>query len=144
QTDGQRGVRGREGRGEGEQSGPLRAHGTPAVSGSAKRGNAKMTGSPPQEWFEMADLRRRRFATAVWVPLRASETVDPQGEYARPKSREELLCVGSIAFPPASRMQAEKLGWSDLGLMHSGGPYAFKDKPYKPAEVYQHRDGEDL
>lgn len=103
-----------------------------------------MTSSPPQEWFEMADLRRRRFATAVWVPLRASETIDPQGEYGQPHSREELFCVGSIAFPPASRAQAEMLGWSDLGLMHSGGPYAFKDKPYKPAEVYQYNDGEDL
>ena len=92
----------------------------------------------------MADLRRRRFATSVWVPLRGSETIDPQGEYGRPKSREELFCAGSVAFPPASRAQAEKLGWSDLGLMHSGGPYAFKDKPYKPAEVYQYRDGEDL
>ncbi len=28
--------------------------------------------------------------------------------------------------------------------MHSGGPYAFKDKPYKPAEVYQRNEGEDL
>jgi hypothetical protein len=28
--------------------------------------------------------------------------------------------------------------------MHSGGPYAFKDKPYKTAEVYQYNDGEDL
>jgi hypothetical protein len=92
----------------------------------------------------MTDLRRRRFATAVWVPLRASETLDPRGEYGQPHSREEIFCAGSIAFPPASREQAEKLGWSNLGLMHSGGPYAFKDKPYKPAEVYQYNDGEDL
>jgi hypothetical protein len=97
-----------------------------------------------QQWFEMPDLRRRRFATAVWIPLRASETVDSEGQYGQPDSHEELFCAGSVAFPPTSRLLAERLGWSDLGLMHSGGPCAFKDKPYKAAEVYQCNDGEDV
>jgi hypothetical protein len=99
---------------------------------------------PMQRWIEMPDLRRRRFATAVWVPLRASETIDSAGRYGQPESREELLCAGAIAFPPTSRLLAETLDSHSLGLMHSGGPCAFKDKPYKTAEVYQYRDGEDV
>lgn len=92
----------------------------------------------------MADLRRRRFAAAVWVPLRAGETVHSEGQFGKPHNREEIFYSGSVAFPPASRSLAETLGWHDLGVSHSGGPYAFKDKPYKPAEIYQYNDGEDV
>jgi hypothetical protein len=103
-----------------------------------------MTELAVQQWIEMPDLRRRRLATAVWIPLRASETVQSKGRYGEPESHEEIFCAGAIAFPPASRPLAETLDWHSLGLMHSGGPYAFKDKPYKTAEVYQYRDGEDV
>jgi hypothetical protein len=48
-----------------------------------------------------------------------------------------------VAFPEANRAKAEELGWMDLGLTHSAGPYAFKNS-YKPAEVYQRNDEEDL
>jgi hypothetical protein len=102
-----------------------------------------MTRLAVQQWFEMPDLRRRQIATAVWVPLRASETINSEGQYGEPDSHEEIFYAGSVAFPPASRPLAETLGWHDLGL-HSGGPYAFKDKPYKTAEVYQYNDGEDV
>jgi hypothetical protein len=91
-----------------------------------------------QDWFEMRDLRKRRFATAVWIPLRASETL-VLGEKV-----EETLAAASVAFPADKRADAEQLGWSRIGLMHSGGPYAFRDHAYKPAEVYQFRDGEDM
>jgi hypothetical protein len=26
-----------------------------------------------QKWFEMAEIRKRRFDSAVWIPLRASK-----------------------------------------------------------------------
>jgi hypothetical protein len=69
--------------------------------------------------------------------LRASETIKLEG------GAEEVFAAGSVAFPPSSRSVAEKLGWSDLGP-HSAGPYAFRDHPYKPAEIFQYREGEDL
>lgn len=97
-----------------------------------------MTITIQQKWFEMEDLRRRKFANSVWIPLRASETT--VGE----DGREEVFALGSVAFPPSNRERAEKLRWSDLGLIHSGGPYAFHEHPYKPAEIYQQNDGEDL
>jgi hypothetical protein len=99
---------------------------------------------PPQEWFEMPDLRRRRFATAVWVPLRSSETILEVGKRSRPGFVEEILYAASVAFPLANREEAEKLGWMDIGIRHSGGPCAFRDGTYKPCEVYQYSDGDDL
>jgi len=98
----------------------------------------------PPEWFEMPELRRRRFADAVWIPLRISETTVYSGAYGKPGNKEETLLAGCVAVPLAHRTEAEKLGWMDIGLTHSGGPYAFEDGRYKPADVYQYRDGEDL
>jgi hypothetical protein len=103
-----------------------------------------MHSSTPADWFEMTDLRRRRFATSVWVPLRVSETTVYSGSHARPGNKEETLAAGCIAVPLSMRAEAEKLGWSDIGLMNSGGPYAFEDGRYKTSDVYQYRDGEDF
>lgn len=103
-----------------------------------------MTKAISPEWFEMADLRRRRFANAVWIPLRASETIPLKIDTDTGRECEEVFCAGSVAFPLSKKAEVEHLGWSDLGLIRSGGPYAFKNKPYKPAEIYQYNDGEDL
>lgn len=97
-----------------------------------------------QKRFELTDLRARKFANSVWIPLRVSETKDVIGKYGSPGSSEELFCLGSVAFPLEKKDEAEKLGWMDIGISHQGGPYAFKDKPYKPCEIYQYRDGEDF
>lgn len=99
--------------------------------------------NPPQEWFEMPDLRRRRIATAVWVPLRLTESTFERSRIGRPGYAEEVFYVGSVAFPADKRDEAEKLDWDDIGLHHTG-PYAFRNHPYKPIEVYQRNDGEDL
>jgi hypothetical protein len=98
---------------------------------------------PSQEWFEMPELRRRKLATAVWVPLRAAETIVSRGELGRPGYVEEVFYAGSVAFPHDRHTEAEKLDWPSIGL-HNTGPYAFRDHPYKPVEVYQCNDGEDL
>lgn len=103
-----------------------------------------MSKATSQEWFEMADLRRRRFSNAVWIPLRANETIKTEIDASVGSECEEIFAAASVAFPPSKNSEAERLGWSDIGLMHAGGPYAFKNKPYKPAEVYQYNDGEDL
>jgi hypothetical protein len=100
-----------------------------------------VTHPPSQEWFEMTELRRRRFAEAVWVPLAASESVSVEGARSSPGWREELFLAGAIAFPPEHRGVAEHLDWhafSDVGH----GPYAFKDGRYKTAENYQIEEGE--
>lgn len=90
----------------------------------------------------MADYRRRRFAAAVWVPLRASEKLVGEGEYCYPGWKEEFFIAHTIAFPPDKRSEADRLDWQDFG--HSRGPYAYRDGRYKPCEVYQRNDHEDL
>ncbi len=94
-------------------------------------------------WFEMAEVRRKRVATSVWIPLRQAETVVIAGEKGKGDYQEEVICAGSIAFPPNNRELAERLGWSDLGPSSRPMPYAFDDGRYKPADVYQYNDGED-
>jgi hypothetical protein len=99
---------------------------------------------PPQRWYEMPDLRRRWFANSVWIPLRAAETTHNEATFGRPGYSEEVFCAGSVAFAPENRVRAEELGWTDIGLIHNGGPYAFSDGSYKPCEVYQYTDGANL
>lgn len=81
-------------------------------------------------------------ANAVWIPLRQSETLSSVGEEFLPGYAEDLLCVGSIAFPTADRGIGERLGWGDLGHP-TAAPYAFGEGDYKRAEVYQYNDHED-
>jgi len=101
-----------------------------------------MSNIPPQQWFEMEEVRRRRLSNAVWVPLRQSETIKQHGEHGKVGSEEEVICVGSVAIANEFREIGDRLGWSDIGLIHDPGPYAFNDGRYKPADVYLHNDRE--
>jgi hypothetical protein len=92
----------------------------------------------------MTDLRRRRFAAAVWVPLRAAETSFEEGQSYRPGWKEEILAANAVAFAPDRRTEAEQLDWHDIGIGHSGGPYAYRNGRYKPCEVYERNEHEDL
>lgn len=69
-----------------------------------------------QEWFEMADIRRRRFANAVWIPLRAVQKVESVGRYGYLGYKEEIFAAGSLAVPIDKKSAAERLGWDDIGL----------------------------
>ncbi|UUZ71221.1 hypothetical protein LP415_19125 [Polaromonas sp. P1(28)-8] len=96
-----------------------------------------------QAWFEMAELRRRRVGTAVWIPLRRSEYLSREGDYATLGSLEEFDGIGAVAVYPEFRELAEKLGWSDFGLTDTSS-YASKKYPYKPADVVWHNDGQPI
>lgn len=95
-----------------------------------------------KDWFEMPEVRRRKLASSVWIPLRKSEVLDAGGTQHHLGSWEEVDCVGSVAFPPEHRQLGEKLGWSDIGLSHAAAPFAHEGLPYKPADVYWYNDGE--
>ncbi len=92
-----------------------------------------------QAWFEMGDVRRRKFANAVWVPLHLNETLMEVGEHGRLGSVHEITCVGSVAIPVDRRAEAERLGWSDVGIGHNQCVWATLDY-YKPAEIYEASD----
>src|SRR3954469_14263121 len=88
-----------------------------------------------QTWFEMADIRRRRFDNAVWIPLRASQTTR-SGKYGYVGFNEEFFGAGSIAIPLRKRSVGEQLTWHDLGLMHDHCGYAHRAH-YVPAEEFE-------
>src|SRR5688572_19866421 len=94
-----------------------------------------MSGRLDQAWFEMADLRRRRFAGAVCVPLRASELI------TNDLGAEETFAANAVAIALEKRAAAEHLGWSDMGLLHSGGPFASPREGYKPCDTARCRPG---
>jgi hypothetical protein len=94
-------------------------------------------------WFEMAAIRRRRLADAVWIPLRVSEYIEKEGIYGYEGYKQEFFGLGTVAVSFNKREEIGKLGWSELGLGHNQESYATKDW-YKPADIYQYFDGVDL
>ena len=83
----------------------------------------------------MPEIRRRRLDKAVWVPLRASQTLQTVGKRGFVGFREEFFGAGSVAVPLDKRASAETLGWCDIGLRqgHAGG---VDEGRYVPADVY--------
>jgi hypothetical protein len=75
-----------------------------------------------QKWFEMTEVRKRRFDNAVWIPLRAAEN-NETGEFGSLGYMSEYFAVGSLAVPLRKRQSVEKLGWMDLGPIHDHGGY---------------------
>lgn len=92
----------------------------------------------PQNWFEMKDYRKRKFSGSVWIPLRSIQEVKTDN------NGEEYFYSACVAFPPESIQEAESLGWSEIGVIRSGGPYAYSNHSYKIAEVFQYEEGKDM
>lgn len=88
-----------------------------------------------QSWFEMRAVRRRKFANAVWIPLRAIHRIEEIGRNGHAGYRTEFYGVGTLAVPTKYRRDAEKLGWSEIGIrhQHSGG---VDNGEYFPADTY--------
>jgi hypothetical protein len=101
-----------------------------------------MSDKQPQQWFEMEEVRRRKLANSVWIPLRQAETVKSAGDSRTIGSFEELVCAGSVAISVEHRKIGDSLGWSDIGLMHEPAPFAFSDGRYKAADVFLHNEKE--
>jgi hypothetical protein len=70
-----------------------------------------------QKWFEMTEIRKRRFDSAVWIPLRASEKIDA-GKWGYLGFKSEFFGAGSLVIPLRKRDAAAKLDWMNNGLMH--------------------------
>lgn len=90
-----------------------------------------------QHWFEMPEVRRRKLANAVWIPLRASYQIEETGNYGLAGYKKEFYGVGTLGVPTENKQKAEKLGWMDVGVsqQHSGG---VENGKYVPADIYQH------
>jgi len=70
-----------------------------------------------QKWFEMSDVRKRRFDGAVWIPLRACQR-DETGKWGHLGHKSEFLAAASLAVPLSKRHAAADLGWRELNTTH--------------------------
>jgi hypothetical protein len=68
--------------------------------------------------FEIADVRRRRFDKAVWIPIRASQTIK-SGKFGRAGFKEEFFGLGSLAIPLRKRSVSKNCH----GVILAGGPF---------------------
>jgi len=94
-----------------------------------------------QSWFEMADVRRRRFAKAVWIPLRAIHVICEEGQRGCLGFRQEFFGAGSLAVPVGSKEEATRLGWMDIGIGRAHSAFVDTGR-YIPSDVYESNPGE--
>jgi hypothetical protein len=87
-----------------------------------------------QKWFEMMEVRKRRFDSAVWIPLRASQK-DETGKWGHLGYKSEFFGVASLAVPLKEREAAAGLGWDGLNLMHDHCGSAYSGR-YVAADEY--------
>jgi hypothetical protein len=64
-----------------------------------------------QAWFEMAEIRRRKFASSAWIPLRAIQPICNEGNRGHLGFKDEFFGAGSLAAPVDLKEKANKLGW---------------------------------
>lgn len=62
-----------------------------------------------QKWFEMTEIRKRRFDSAVWIPLRAWQK-DEAGKWGHLGHKSEVFGAASLAVPLRKRDAAANLG----------------------------------
>ncbi len=94
----------------------------------------------PQIWFEMPEIRKRFFDKNVWILLKETRTLLKEGEIGYLDFKEEYFGVGSIAVPVSQKLEAEKLGWAEVGTSSSSTGYV-SDGEYIPANVYKNYEG---
>ena len=65
-----------------------------------------------QNWFEMPEIRLRKLASAVWIPLRAIHQIGEIGKYGYIGYKSEFYGVGTLLVPTESKLEAERQdGW---------------------------------
>lgn len=89
-----------------------------------------------QSWFEMEDIKNRRFNNAVWIPLYAQQ-IEQSGKYGYDGYKDEFFGCGTLAVPAEKRIIANKLGWNEIGIIHDHSPWINQEEIYIPTGVYQ-------
>ena len=93
-----------------------------------------------KDWVLLTKETSRRFSTATWVPLRASQTVHNGLDVRQIGFIEEVFALGSVAIPPEHREIGDRLKWMDIGIGHNVRPYAYDDGYYATIDQYQCND----
>ncbi len=85
-------------------------------------------------WFEFKDLKRRRYDTQVWVPLRAEHYRIQDGEHGYVGYREEFLLAGSVAVDIAHENRVRTADANDMIQQSESRPHVDNDGNYVTAE----------
>jgi len=93
-----------------------------------------------QDWFEMADVRRRKLNSLVWIPLRVIQELEKSGRYGYLGYRKEFFGLGTVAVTIDQRDAVSKLGWEDIGISHNHSGYCENGR-YIAADVFEDYDG---
>lgn len=93
-----------------------------------------------QNWFEMADIRRRKLKSSVWIPLRAVHELTKRGRYGYLGYKKEFFGIGTVAVPIDQKDAVSKLGWEDIGIRHNHSGFCDNGK-YIAADVFEDYDG---
>lgn len=88
-----------------------------------------------KNWFEMAQIRRRRLDQSVWVPLRDCRSRE-RGAYGTHGYNEEFFGAGTLLVPISSVEAAQALTWMQIGLMREHGPIV-DNQHYTPTGLYR-------
>ena len=91
-----------------------------------------------QQWFEMVDIRHKKFNKSVWVPLRAIEK-QSFGENGYLGYSENLFLCSSIAISLESKSFVGKIDLHDINNSNFG---YYQDGRYIPADVYEEYSGD--
>ncbi len=93
-----------------------------------------------QEWFEMAELRRKRLNNSVWIPLRSSVSRS-EGQFGYTDYIKEGTLNYCIAIPNEARKMAEENGIRDTMLQDAHSGYIDEDV-YIPSDIYYNHKGQ--
>ena len=85
----------------------------------------------------MKDIRRKKYCSAVWIPLRAATYPIKIGKFGHRGFKEEFFGAGSIAIPLKHKKTALTLGGMDIGIRHQQSG-VYEDGKYIPADIYNH------
>lgn len=91
-----------------------------------------------QQWFEMGDIRYKKFNKSVWIPLRAIQS-QRSGEFGYVGYKEELFMSSSLAISSESKGAVGKISLHDINNSNAG---YYQDERYTPADVYKEYSGD--
>lgn len=94
-----------------------------------------------QCWFEMPEIRRRKLAAAVWIPLRSSQVIVREGQQGTTGFKEEFLGAGAIAVPADRKSDAAEVIWMQIGTNHGHSAWVDHGR-YVPSDVHEWPQGE--
>lgn len=91
-----------------------------------------------QQWFELSDIRHRRFNKSVWIPLRALQD-QSIGENGYLGYKEDFFGCASLAIPSENKDVVEKIELHDINLSNTG---YYQDGKYTSSDEYEGGTGE--